>query len=219
MSSGSESFRTPSALRGTYTVLASLYDALVPAVSRRARTLGRAWLEPQDGEQLLEVGTGTGLAFQHLVAANPRGWTVGVDLTPAMIRRARERMAASPHPRYHLHTARATALPYPEDTFDAVFCGYVVDVLPSAHIRPALREMNRVLRPGGRLVLVYWAPPRRRVERLWGAIARLLPPLSGGARPVALRAPLYEAGFQVARSTTCLQNGLRSAVVRARPSP
>jgi ubiquinone/menaquinone biosynthesis C-methylase UbiE len=172
----------------------------------------------QDGEQLLEVGTGTGLAFQYLVAANPNGWTVGIDLTPAMIRRARTRMAGRPQTRYHLHEAQATALPYPPNTFDAVFSGYLIDVLPSSHIRPALREMRRVLHPEGRLVLVYWAPPRRRIERLWGMLAHVVPPLFGGARPVHIRAPLRAAGFHVEARTSCLQGGLRSAVVRARPA-
>lgn len=218
MSSVPDRLRSPAALQRTYTALASLYDALVPSVSHRARTLGHSWIEAQDGEQLLEVGTGTGLAFQHLVAANPRGWTVGVDLTPAMIRRARKRMAGRPHTRYCLHEARATALPYAPNTFDAVFSGYLIDVLASVHIRPALREMHRVLHPEGRLVLVYWAAPRRRIERLWGMLAHALPPLFGGARPVHLRAPLRAAGFHVEARTSCLQGGLRSAVVRAQPA-
>jgi ubiquinone/menaquinone biosynthesis C-methylase UbiE len=218
VSSFSDKLRSPPALRFTYTGLSLLYDIFVPTVSSRARTLGLSWLDVEDGEQILEVGTGTGLAFQHLVGVNPRGWTVGVDLTPAMLEQARARISSVPDGCYELREAQATALPYATNTFDAVFSSYLIDVLSSPRIRRFLSEMRRVLRPKGRLVLVYWAPPHRRVERLWSLLAHALPPLFGGARPVTLQGPLRECGFRVLNHTTRVQAGLRSAITRASPS-
>jgi len=191
---------------------------LVPYVSSEARTLGRAWLAVQDGERVLDVGTGTGLALSPLAAANPGGWTEGVDLSPVMLHHARRRMADCNHARYGLRHADATDLPYSSDTFDAVFSSYLLDVLPAPQIRPALRELRRVLRPEGRFVLVYLSAPQRPIEHLWAVLARSLPPLAGGARPVALQRPLHECGFEIDAHTTCTQAGLRSAVTRAAPS-
>lgn len=189
----------------------------MPLVSSRARSLARAWTAVRDGERVLDVGTGTGLSLVPLVAKNPHGGTVGIDATPAMLRRARARLAATPRPRYALHQAEATALPHAADTFDAVHSSYLVDVLPRSRLRPALAEMRRVLRPDGRLVLAYLAPPTRPVERLWASLARRLPRLFGGARPVEVRPALRRVGFSVRRATARAQLGLRSAVVRAVP--
>jgi ubiquinone/menaquinone biosynthesis C-methylase UbiE len=212
-----EATRAPSRLRGAYTALAPFYDRLVPLVSSRARSTGHTWLAVRDGERVLDVGTGTGLSLAPLVAANPRGRTSGVDATPAMLRRARARLAETPAARYDLRRAEAGALPYAANTFDAVYSSYLIDVLPRSRIRPALAEMRRVLQDDGRLVVVCLAPPTRPIERLWGRLARRVPLLFGGARPVEARPALRLAGFAVQRTTARTQIGLRSAVVRAAP--
>lgn len=212
-----EATRAPSRLRGAYTALAPLYDRLVPLISSRARATGHAWLAVRDGERVLDVGTGTGLSLAPLVAVNPRGWTAGVDATPAMLRRARARLADTSAARYDLRRAEAGTLPYAANTFDAVYSSYLIDVLPRPRVRPALAEMRRVLRDDGRLVVVCLAPPTRPIGRLWACLARLVPPLFGGARPVEVRPALQQAGFSVQRSTARTQVGLRSAIVRVAP--
>ncbi len=172
------------------------------------------WLDVENGESVLEVGTGTGLALHPLAESNPRGWTEGVDASAAMLARARTLMQQCSHRRYGLRCAHATALPYPSDTFDAVFSSYLIDLLPASKRRPAMREMRRVLRPKGRLVVVYLAVPQRPVEQLWEWIARAVPPLLGGSRPIDPRPVLDTTGFEEERHTTRVQVGLRSGIVR-----
>ncbi len=212
------SFRTTSLLRATYTSLAPIYDALVPLVSSGARATGRKWLAVQDGDQVLDLGTGTGLALPSLLAANPTGWTEGIDLTPAMLARAHRRMANTSHTHYGLRRSDATALPYPDDTFDAVFSSYVLDVLPRSQIRPALREIRRVMQPEGRVVLVYLAPPNEGIEHLWSDLAYCFPLFLGGGRPIDLRHSLRECKFQIQSQTAHTQVGLRSTITLATPS-
>jgi ubiquinone/menaquinone biosynthesis C-methylase UbiE len=201
-----------------YTAVAPVYATLVPLVASRARALGAQWLNVQDGESVLDVGTGPGGPTRHLAAATPSGWTEGVDRTPAMVRRARRRLASLPHRRYGLRRAEATALPYPDDAFDALFSSYVLDVLSPSDRSVALSEMRRVLRSAGRLVLVYMAPPQHTADRLWAALGRHCPPLLGGDRPIDLPALLPEHGLDVQAQTTCTQLGLRSGLLRARPA-
>ena len=210
--------RTPTALRRIYRGLAPFYDHMVPLVSSRPRRTGCEWVQVQDGEQVLDVGTGTGLALRRLVAANPSGWTEGLDASPAMLTHARRRLRTCPHRRYGLRVGDATALPSPDDTFDAVFSSYVVDVLQEPALPAALAELRRVLRPEGRLVLVYLTPPRTLPERLWATIARHCPLLLGGDRPVALRTRLRDVDFSVEAHTTFTQLGLRSGLLRAHPA-
>lgn len=209
--------RTPNALRRVYRRLAPLYDYLVPVVSSRPRERGRAWLQVEDGEQVLDVGTGTGLALLPLATANPSGWTEGLDASPAMLCRARRRLHACPHHRYGLRVGEVSSLPFPENAFDAVFSSYAVDVLPDTAILTVLNEIRRVLRPAGRLVLVYLAPPQTLPEHLWAALARGCPPLLGGDRPIDLPPLLARGGFTVQAHSACTQLGLRSELLRARP--
>ncbi len=212
------SLRSPNTLRTLYTLLSPIYDGVVPWLSSRARTMGRDWLNVTDEERVLDVGCGTGRALQSLAAANPHGWTEGLDLTPAMVARARHRMEECPHDQYCVRVGDATALPYPRNTFDAVFSSYVIDVLPLSRISLCLEEMHRVLRPTGRLVLVHLSPSRRPAARLWAGIAHFVPPALGGARPLSLRAFLLDAGFAPEQVRTVTQLGLCSSVVYASPN-
>lgn len=208
--------RRRNAPRTLYRRLAPVYDILVPFISSQARTLAQQWLDVTPGETVLDVGTGTGLALASLAKSNPTGWTEGLDATPAMVARARRRLKQIRHDRHGVRIGRASNLPYGTDQFDAVLSSYLIDVLPSDRLRLVIEELNRVLRPGGRLVLVYVTILRGSLGTLWRLIAKYMPALLGGARPTNPRPALNDCGFQVVRSTTRTQMGLRSAILSAR---
>ena len=133
--------------RRTYTLFAPWYDLLIESATRRAREASLGRLEPGSDGDLLICGAGSGLDIPHL----PPGWTVtALDLTPAMIRRARLRATRSRRA-VSCVVGDATALPFPDGTFDAVLLHLILAVIP----RPdrALAEAARVLRPGGRLLI------------------------------------------------------------------
>ncbi len=180
-----------SAVRPTYTWIAPTHDVLAVLVERKARRLGLEWLGVQNGERLLEVAVGTGLSFGKILRQNPDGWTEGVDLTPAMLRRAEKRAARASTKNYRLRLADAYALPFPDAHFDGLFNSYMFDLLPERDFEPVLGEFARVLRPGGRLVQVNMTKGRRPYNALWEWIYRLSPPLLGGCRGVEM-APHFE---------------------------
>lgn len=204
-------------LRSLYSALAPLYDTLVPVVSSTSRAVGLRWLNVSDGERVLDVGTGTGLALPPLCRANASGWTHGVDITPAMIARARQRLSDIPPDRYRLQIGTATSLPYPDNTFNAVYSSYLVDILPEPIRTAALDEMHRVLRPDGRLVLVYLTQPQTMCHRIWTSIARIVPVVLGDARPIDARPTLSRSNFEVREMTTRTQAALASAIVYSTP--
>jgi ubiquinone/menaquinone biosynthesis C-methylase UbiE len=93
-----------------------------------------------NGTELRDVGTGPGTVIGP---ARHRGATVvGVDLSEAMVDAARRR-----HPGVDVQVGNASALPFPDASFDAVSFGLCVLVLPEPD--RALAEARRVLRPGG----------------------------------------------------------------------
>ncbi|MDX1546678.1 MAG: methyltransferase domain-containing protein [Rhodothermales bacterium] len=198
---------------GVYRRIAPVHDVLAVLVEARARRLGLDWAAVQDGERVLEVAVGTGLSFVHLLRQNPSGLTVGIDRTPAMLRRARRRAARYPAGRYRLEPGDAYALAYPDRHFDLVLNSYMFDMLPEDDFVPVLREFYRVLRPGGRLVMVNMTLGGRAYHRLWEWIYRIHPPLLGGCRGVAVAPALGEAGFERVRRRFVSQWTFPSEVV------
>lgn len=134
-------------LRHSYTLLAPLYDRLIERASLPLRQQSLARLEPTREREVLLSGIGSGLDIPHLPAGPSY---TGIDLTPAMLARAERRAAGRDDIR--LQQGDAMALPFADASFDAVVMHLILAVVP----RPerALGEAERVLRPGGRLLIL-----------------------------------------------------------------
>jgi len=154
-------------LRRAYTLWATFYDAATCFLRwSRRRSFGLLGLRPE--ESVLLVGCGTGADFEFLP---PGGRAVAVDLTPAMLRKARGRIGGR---RIRLAEMDAMRLGFPDDAFDAAVLHLILAVVPDPVA--ALLEAERVTRPGGRLVVLdkFWnrpAPPPlplRALNRLLG---------------------------------------------------
>ncbi|MFG2264410.1 methyltransferase domain-containing protein [Streptomyces sp. NPDC048720] len=105
----------------------------------------------RSGDRVLDAGCGTGRALSPLRAAvGPAGVVVGVDLTPAMLQAA---VRAGRDRAGHLLLADVAALPLRRGALDAVFAAGLIAHLPEPVAN--LRELARVVRPGGRLALFH----------------------------------------------------------------
>lgn len=101
-------------------------------------------------KQILDAGCGNGRYSRFLLRhADGAATITGFDLSPGMLARARKRLSSS---RVAHATADLTKLPFGDGQFDAIVCGWVLEHLPDP--RPGLRELARVLRPGGKLLLL-----------------------------------------------------------------
>jgi len=102
------------------------------------------------GEHVVDVGSGAGL--DSLIASRmvgPTGYVIGVDMTPAMLARARQSAAASALHNVEFRDGYAEALPVPDEWADVVISNGVLNLAPDK--AAALGEMHRALKPGGRL--------------------------------------------------------------------
>jgi SAM-dependent methyltransferase len=125
------------------------------------------------GERVLDVACGTG---NGAVAAVDRGaLATGTDLEPALLQLARERA-----PEIDFVTADAAALPFDDGAFDVVLSLFGVMYAPD-HARAA-RELVRVSKPGGRIVIAAWTPGSF-MPRMGAALASYLPPPPPGSGP------------------------------------
>lgn len=113
-------------------------------------------LELKPGERVLEVGPGPGFWLEAAArAVAPGGQAVGYDLQPKMLEAARERLDRAGLAA-ELVEGDARALPFPDESFDAVYMALVLGEIPDQ--RQALREAARVLRDGGRFADVEQLP-------------------------------------------------------------
>jgi len=146
------------------------YDVLVAimtlgrARAMRAATADLAHITP--GDAVLDVGCGTGdLTMAARARAGAAGTVHGIDAAPAMIAAARGKAARAGYA-IDYRVAAVEALPFPDATFDVVVSSLMMHHLPNDLKHRALIEMRRVLKPGGRLLVVDLKRPASRPDRV-----------------------------------------------------
>jgi demethylmenaquinone methyltransferase/2-methoxy-6-polyprenyl-1,4-benzoquinol methylase len=144
--------------------IAGRYDSMNSAMTAglhhrwRARAADRAELDP--GQAALDVCCGTGdLALELRRRVGPTGRVVGCDFSEPMLELAREKAKRAGVGDVEFQWADALELPYEDASFDAVTVGFGVRNL--ADVERGIAEMGRVLRPGGRLVILEITRPTR----------------------------------------------------------
>jgi phosphatidylethanolamine/phosphatidyl-N-methylethanolamine N-methyltransferase len=132
-----------------YSNYAAVYDQIFGRIFHESRESAVRRLNVRQGEQILEVGVGTGLSLPLY----PRHCkVVGIDLSSGMLEKARARVRA--HGLEHVELARMDAgrMEFSDDTFDTIMAAYVVTAVPD--YRRVVTEMIRVCRPGGRIIML-----------------------------------------------------------------
>ncbi len=117
--------------------------------------------DAQEGQRVLVVACGTGRGMTELAqVVGPTGRVDALDLSEQMIEQARAKCEAlGLDEQVHFKQGNAKELPYPDETFDLVYNGYMLDLIPLDSFEPILKEMQRVLKPGGKMVLLNMSKP------------------------------------------------------------
>jgi SAM-dependent methyltransferase len=188
---------------------AEVYETeLVPAIFGAWAPLLVAKAKLREGERVLDVACGTGVVTRLAAEqVGTGGHVVGLDLNPGMLARARTTLPRN-GAAVEWEEGDAGALPFDAATFDAVFCQLGLQYFPDR--QQAAREMHRVLKPGGRLVVLVWralahspgfaalaTALERHVSAAAAAVMRA--PFVFGDTTDELRRLLVQAGFRGVR--------------------
>jgi len=159
----------------------------------RERILGFANLKP--GETVLDVGCGTGsLAIAAKRHVGPTGTVCGIDASPEMLARASKKASKTGH-EVIFRNGAAQALPFPDGQFDAVLNTLMLHHLQRKAREQCAREIHRVLKPGGRALVVDFAAPAYQKKGLLAHFHR-----HGHVKPGEIIAILDEAGLTIVES-------------------
>lgn len=139
----------PADPRAAFTRQAATYAASAVVADREGRRRFVAAVAPAPGARVLDVATGPG--FTARAFAQRAGLVVGVDLTAAMLARARAEAAPAGAAPIRYVLGDAARLPVATGAFDVVACGNALHHFPA--VAPVLRELARACRPGGVLAL------------------------------------------------------------------
>lgn len=191
--------RSKRAARATYDKLSGWYDLLAKSEQRFMQSALLS-LSPRQGESILEIGPGTGHGLVALAqAVGPFGLVVGLDLSPGMLAKARQKVlrAGLAQPVRFL-CADGANLPLKGCCVGAVFVSFTLELFDTPEIRVVLDECWRVLRPDGRICVVSLAQNggSRAMLNLYERAHELLPAWFD-CRPILPEIALQESGFQI----------------------
>ena len=193
-------FQSKAETKAFYDKISHVYDLLAEHSEGPVRRAGLEKLDAQPGEKVLEIGFGTGHSLVSLAqSVGSTGKVFGLDLSERMLDVARDNLhKAGLADRVELTSGDAVQLPYPPDLLDAIFMSFTLELFDTPEIPKVLAECQRVLRRGGRIVVVGVSK-----EGEGGVILHAFEwchrhfPNLVDCRPIFVRQSLEAAGFRI----------------------
>lgn len=199
-----------------YSRLSSIYD-LLAASEKKFINRGLELLIPVSGETILEIGFGTGHAQLVIGETVKTGLSAGVDLSEGMCRVAQKKAAtAGISDRVCLIRNNSLPIPFAEGVMDGIFSSFTLELFDTPQIPEVLKEFKRVLKPGGRLVVVSLSKDQplpwmgRLYERLHTTYPRVL-----DCRPIPVQSIISKGGFEINQAQEFSMWGIPVSIVKA----
>jgi ubiquinone/menaquinone biosynthesis C-methylase UbiE len=196
-------FQTKDQTRAFYNKISSVYDVLSERSEAPMRKAGLQLLNASAGESVLEIGFGTGHTLVSLAkAVGPKGKVFGLDLSDKMVKLAKANLTkAKLLERARLRRGDAAQLPYGDDVMDAVFMSFALELFDTPEIPKVLSECKRVLRTGGRIVVVGMSREAKHdpLISIYEWTHKHFPNFVD-CRPIYVRESLESAGFNIQKA-------------------
>ena len=208
--------RTKAEARASYNQMSRWYDLVSGSSEKKYRDLGLQKLKAATGEQILEIGYGTGHCILTLAqAVGSSGKVCGIDLSEGMLAISQARLQqAGLSERVDLRSGDAVSLPFEANRFDAVFMSFTLELFDTPEIPLVLKQCHQVLRPGGRMVVVCLAKNAGMAVNIYEWFHEKMP-TAVDCRPILAQSDLAEAGFSIREVDSLFMWGLPVEIILA----
>jgi len=180
-----------------YDKIAPIYDFWGMLTESKARNRAIELAEIKDGQSILEVAVGTGMAFYEILKRNPNGTNTGIDLSKGMLAKAIKRASKLSGANYSLNIGSAFILNIEDESIDILVNNYMFDLIRFEEMPKILEEFKRVLKKDGKLILVNMTEGERFGSKLYDLVYNISPKTMGGCRGVTLTDTLKKHDFNV----------------------
>jgi len=195
--------RTKDEARQTYDKLSRYYDYTMGALGRKYAEMALRRLSIVEGQTILEIGFGTGYCLKLITeCVGQTGKVYGIDISSGMMEMTKKRLEKAGMAKIvELIFADAACLPFDDNTFDAVFMSFALEVIDTPEIPKVLEQIRKVLKPGGRLGVASMSKENGNsvFVRFYEWIHSRWPKYLG-SRPIYAEQALIEAGYQIEMS-------------------
>ncbi len=166
-----------------------------------------------NNSKVLDIGVGTGQLFEKVLNLNTQGFNTGIDLSPAMLAKAKDRLSSASN-NYALNAGNAYRLPFKDESFDYVLSSYVLDLLPEKDFDIILAEFRRVMKKGADGLVLTMSMGSRWYNKIWFLLAEYFPSLLTNCRPVDLSHYIESSGFKIIERRFVSQNTFPSDIIK-----
>jgi len=201
-------------VKTNYSKVAWFYDVWGKCTESKAADKVLEFAHIQNGESVLEVAIGTGVFFERIVKLNSNGSCEGIELSASMKELADKRLI-NYETNYKISQGSAYNLPFNNSTFDLLVNNFMIDLLPENDFDKVLTEFNRVLKPNGRAVISTMTFGKSGLNKIWDFIAKTMPKLLTGCRPVDISSNLRNCGFIIIEEAFVSQNTFPTLIISA----
>jgi demethylmenaquinone methyltransferase/2-methoxy-6-polyprenyl-1,4-benzoquinol methylase len=210
--------RTKEEAKQFYDRISKVYDYFTGPFERKYAIMALEHLAIEEGETVLEIGFGPGYCLTRIAqSVGQTGKAFGIDISTGMLTVTRRRLEkARLIDRVELYCGDAVDLPYGDNTLDAAFMSFTLELFDTPEISGVLEEVKRVLKPAGRLGVVGMSK-----EDGESALLRLYEwfhkkwPKYVDCRPIYVERALWDAGYEITRKEQVKVFGLPGEIVVA----
>lgn len=210
--------RTKEEAKRFYDRISRVYEYFTGAFERKYAVMAVERLSVEEGEAVLEIGFGSGHCLKRIAeSVGKTGKVYGVDISSGMLEVTRRRLdRARLMDRVELYCGDAASLPYGDNTFDAVFMSFTLEIFDTPEIPSLLEEVKRVLKPRGRIGVASMSKENAEslLLRLYEWAHRKWPKYVD-CRPIYVEQSLRDAGYKIRKKEKVKLFGLPGEIVVA----
>ena len=197
-----------------FAAVSKFYDFWAKITESKAIDSALNKVEPIVNGNILDIGIGTGDMFYKIIPFNKEGNNIGLDISPQMIWKAKRKMNANQTSNINFILGNAFYLPFEDNSFDYIFSSYVFDLFPESEFLNVTKEVNRVLKENGKVVIITMSFGNKWYNKFWFLLAKYFPGILTNCRPVDLK-PYFFNAFKDVKVAAISQNTFPSEILTA----